>query len=72
MTFHFNFGETLLLWRRRKGMSQEDAATHFYISTNTYARWEKGAAFPSIMDIPMLCRELGMSPNELFGVKESC
>ena len=34
--------EALLVWRRRRGYSQIEAAEHFGVSRSLYSRWERG------------------------------
>lgn len=35
-------GESLFIWRRRKGLNQVDAAAEFNTSSDTYREWEAG------------------------------
>lgn len=34
--------ETLIVFRRREGMTQKEAAKHFGVSLDMYSRWERG------------------------------
>lgn len=41
-------GEFLKQLRKEKGLSQEQLAEHFYISTRTVSRWETGRNMPDV------------------------
>lgn len=67
--FDFDLGTTLIDWRTREKLSQEDAATILNVSVNTYRRWEGSQTFPSMARVPELCNVIRLSPNRLFGMK---
>lgn len=70
MIFRFDFGLTLLKYRKAHEFSQQEMANLLNVHKNTYMRWENGNCAPAIMLIPHICRKLGMSPNELFQYSE--
>jgi transcriptional regulator with XRE-family HTH domain len=52
--------------RRAKRLHQKDIAKSIGIATTTYSGWESGARKPDVDKIPMLCKVLGIEPNEFF------
>lgn len=66
MSAHFSFGEFILIQRRRRGMTQEEFAQLIHIHENTVRRWERGMSTPNIAEVPYICRNLGVTPNQLF------
>lgn len=66
--------EKLILWRRRQGISQTDAAYHFDVSFSLYRRWEQGhGGCPRVAigklkeceQFSLVRRRAGMSVTEL-------
>lgn len=59
--------------RRRRislGMEQKDLAALLSVHKNTISSWEIGRTKPDINLIPALCRELRLTPYELFSMEE--
>ncbi len=52
--------------RKQRGMTQKKLAEKLGLSDKTISKWETGHGFPDISVIPDLCRELGISANELL------
>ena len=52
--------EKLQELRKEKGLSQEGLASELGISRQTVSKWEAGVAVPSIENLIMLCRVLGV------------
>ena len=48
------------------GLSQEALAAKLGVATNTISRWETGTYEPSLDDLEMLSRELGVSILDFF------
>ena len=49
-----------------EGLSQEDLARMIGVSTNTISRWETGIYEPTLNDLELLARKLGVRILELF------
>jgi sugar/nucleoside kinase (ribokinase family) len=52
--------------RKKLGMTQEALAEKLYVSNKTVSKWERGAGFPEITQLPRLSRVLGVSVDELL------
>ena len=61
-----NIGRRIQLFRRRKGLTQEELASILGISRATLARWETGVRKPSSSWILKLAEVLDVSPAQLF------
>lgn len=53
------------LYRRAKGMRQQDLAKQVGVSENTIVSWERGAQ-PQPQRVPMLAMALGVEPVRLL------
>lgn len=60
-----HFSEQIRLWRIGKGLSTEEAAKRFGISSNAFSNWERGM-IPSERQKERLSKELGLDKNVLF------
>lgn len=53
--------------REMRGYSQQYLATKLNKTQNAIYNWEMGRTSPPVEDILPICRELKISPNQLFG-----
>lgn len=54
--------------RLAKGLSQQEVARLLNLKNNTLiSRWEKGEAFPNLINIVKLCELYQVSFHDLFG-----
>ena len=53
------------------GIEQKELAARIRVHKNAISSWETGRTRPDLNLIPSICRELGITPYELFGMKES-
>lgn len=49
------------------GLRQEDLGKHLDVTANCISNWEAGRSRPDLSQIPLLCRILGITPDEFFG-----
>jgi transcriptional regulator with XRE-family HTH domain len=63
-------GHRLSAAREEKGWTQEEAAERVGVHPITYARWEKGRAFPRPYPRRQLCKVYGKSAEELGLVRD--
>lgn len=57
----------------KKGLSQEQLAQMVGVSTNTISRWETGTYEPTLNDLEVVSRKLGVRVLDLFpGVDQKC
>ncbi len=59
-------GNRISKYRKAKGMTQEDLATHMGVSSQAVSKWENDASCPDISLLPQLCRILGITTDELL------
>lgn len=59
-------GEFIKELRIEKGMTQEDLADKMYVSRKAVSKWESGRAVPSLSMMQLLCKEFGISIEELL------
>lgn len=52
------------------GIEQKELAARIRVHKNAISSWETGRTRPDLNLIPAICRELGITPYELFGMKE--
>ena len=60
------FGETIVLLRREKGLTQKDLADKLGVTDKAVSRWETGKNYPDIETLKELAEVLGVSVNELL------
>ena len=58
------------LFREKTGKEQKQLAREIGVTGNAVSNWENGRSRPDISLIPGLCRALGVSFYDLFGVEE--
>lgn len=54
--------------RERLGWTQQLAAQRLFMSTEGYARIERGSVSPSIETFALICKEMAISPNDLLQI----
>lgn len=58
--------------RRQNHMTQKELAAKLNVTDKAVSKWERGAGYPEITTVPLLAKELGVSPNEiLLGRREN-
>ena len=63
-----DYGTTIRARRKALGMNQFQLADKAGVSRNAVAGWETGHSRPDLDTIPSLCRALGISADEFFGL----
>lgn len=59
-------GKRITKFRKAKAMTQEDLAGKLGVSSQAVSKWENDASCPDIGLIPQLCKELGITADELL------
>ena len=59
-------GNRITKYRKEKALTQEALAEKLGISSQAVSKWENDASCPDISILPMLCRELGITTDELL------
>lgn len=52
--------------RKARKLRQKDMAQFLKIAPTTYHGWETGARNIDINKVPLLCKILGLEPNDIF------
>lgn len=60
-------GENIVLYRKRRGLSQKDLAGMLGVSATCLSYWENDRREPDILMLNTLCGILGVEPNTLLG-----
>ena len=60
------FGERLQLLRRRSGLTQEQFAEQLQVSRQAVSKWESGKGYPEMEKLLYICRQYGVTLNDLF------
>lgn len=66
------FGANIKEHRMKKGLTQEQLAYHFGVSSQTVSRWESGTTYPDIVMLPILADYFGISIDMLVGYAKEC
>lgn len=61
-----SIGNRISKYRKAKGLTQEELANRMGVSSQAVSKWENDASCPDISLLPRLCRELGVSTDELL------
>ena len=66
----FKFKENFKELRVKKGVTQEQLATHLTVSSQAVSKWERGEGYPDITLLPRIALYFGVSIDDLFGINE--
>lgn len=61
-----SIGNRITKYRKEKGMTQEALAEKLGVSSQAVSKWENDASCPDVSLLPELCRELGITTDELL------
>jgi transcriptional regulator with XRE-family HTH domain len=64
------YRKKILLYRKKKGYNQKELADRLGIGATTVSGWERGAYTPDIDTLFVICRLLGVTLNDMFGIDE--
>jgi len=64
-------GEKIAALRKEKGITQESLAGIIGISSQAISKWENNVTMPDIMLLPIIADTLGVTIDELFGIKHN-
>ena len=59
-------GNRITKYRKEKALTQEALAEKLGVSSQAVSKWENDASCPDISLLPQLCRELGITTDELL------
>jgi len=59
-------GEFIALKRKEVGLTQAELAEKLLVSDRAVSKWENGVCMPDASNIPLLCKILKISINDLF------
>lgn len=59
-------GNRITKYRKAKNMTQEDLANLMGVSSQAVSKWETDTSCPDISILPQLCKELGITTDELL------
>lgn len=59
-------GNRIAKYRKEKHQTQEELAAKLGVSSQAVSKWENDASCPDISILPQLCRELGITTDELL------
>ena len=62
-------GEIIAELRRERGITQESLAGIIGVSSQAISKWENNVTMPDIMLLPIIADTLGVTIDELFGIK---
>lgn len=61
-------GQVIKSLRQEKGITQEQLANHFGLTSQAISKWENGATYPDITLLPELAIFFGVSIDDLFSI----
>ena len=61
-----SIGNRIAKYRKEKALTQEALAEKMGVSSQAVSKWENDASCPDISLLPQLCRELGITTDELL------
>ena len=59
-------GDNIARLRQKQGLTQAELAALLYVSNKTVSKWERGAGYPEITQLPALARLLGTTVDHLM------
>lgn len=65
-----NIQKNLAFYRKKAGLNQKELADRLGIGATTVSGWERGAYTPDIDTLFVICRLLGITLNDMFGIDE--
>lgn len=63
-----NIGRVLIKNRHKRGITQDELATHLGVSKGAVSKWETGSSLPDILLLPQLASYFDISIDELIGI----
>ena len=63
-------GKTILEFRKKKGLTQEELGTRLGVTNQAVSKWENETSLPDVMLLPELADALGVTLNALYGIEE--
>lgn len=69
MSVKITVGENIRKARKAAGVSQAELAERLQVHQKDISRWESGFYTPTLNVFTRICRELGVSSDELLGLK---
>ena len=64
-------GERIADLRKERGITQENLAGIIGVSAQAISKWENNATMPDIMLLPIIADTLGVTIDELFGIRRN-
>ena len=64
-----SMGKRIMQLRKEKGYTQEQLAEMMGVSAQAVSKWENDVSCPDISILPQLAERLGVTTDELLGVK---
>ena len=64
-------GKRIAFFRKEKGLTQEELASHMGISPQAVSKWENDQTCPDISALPKLARLFGVTVDELLEGREA-
>ena len=64
----YSIGKIIRKIRKEKNLTQEELAEQLHVTSQAVSKWENETGLPDITQIVPLCRALGISADELFGI----
>lgn len=61
-----SIGNRITKYRKQKSLTQEALAEKLGVSSQAVSKWENDASCPDISLLPTLCKELGITSDELL------
>ena len=64
-----SIGSRICKYRKEKGMTQEELASHLGVSSQAVSKWENDISCPDISLLPQLARVLGVTTDAILSGK---
>jgi transcriptional regulator with XRE-family HTH domain len=64
----YEIGGKIRKFRKLQHLSQKDLARRINVKNTTISNWEKGLTRPDVDTLALICRELGVSANEMLDI----
>lgn len=65
-----SYGDMIRRFRKQKGLSQEELGSMVNVKKNAVGAWEAGRSRPDLSSVPVICKALGISVPDFFGISE--